>query len=60
MSQSPLATWLSFHHTDDAQENGKQDHVPEDDMLRLLAGGPGGLAEQAVVPAGQRRTLARP
>lgn len=39
-----------FHHAD-PQEDGEQDHIPEDDMLRLLAGGPGGLVEQVVVPA---------
>lgn len=34
----------SFHHAD-SQEDGEQDYVPEDDLLRLLAGGPGGLVE---------------
>ena len=31
-----------FHRTD-AQKDGKQDRIPEDDMLRLPAGGLGGL-----------------
>lgn len=34
----------SFHHTY-PQESGKQDHIPDDNMLRLLADGPGGLVE---------------
>ena len=34
----------SFYHAD-PQQDGEQDHVPEDDVLRLLAGSPGGLVE---------------